>query len=96
MNPLGPIAAAVVGRTSSRAVARHLQRERLMSICGAAAVLDQDREAILRLVDGGELRWVWNIALSPEHARKLALRFLGRELQELRAGRKCSLRPPMC
>ncbi len=84
------VTAALLDSPAPALAARQRQRP-LIPIRGMVSVLDRNENAVLRLIDEGELRWAWNVALQPDRAWKKALRVLPQCVDDYRAGRKCDL-----
>jgi hypothetical protein len=70
------------------------RQQPMLPIRGVVSLLDRDEDAVLRLIEDGDLLWAFDVALQPKRARKKALRVLPQAVDDYRAGRKCALQWP--
>ena len=66
------------------------RRTRLLPIRGVMPILDKDEDQVLRLIEEGQLRWAWNVALSKDRGA-MELRVLPQAVGDFMAGRPCKI-----
>ena len=71
--------------TQSQAFPHVEIRRPLVSVWTAVAILDKSEDAVLSLIEGGEIRWAWNIGLSTVHGKR-DVRILAANLQDFITG----------
>jgi len=63
----------------------------LLPIRGVMSILDRSEDAILAMLDEGQLLWAWNLALDPARSRRKALHVLPACVDDVQSGRECRL-----
>lgn len=66
----------------------------LLTVRGMVSLIVQNEDRCLGLIESGELRWAWNVALEPERAKRMELRVLPECVADFLDGRRCELEWP--